>query len=148
MIDAMIDTCNSFDEDRRLKVLAEYSLLDTPCEEEFDRIVALTARIFRTPVATMTLVDAERQFFKAAVGVTNRETSREVAFCAHALECDQLLIVPDATRDYRFKANPLVTGEPGIRFYAGAPLASHTGDILGTLCIIDFEPRPTLSEEV
>ena len=122
-------------------------MLDTPHEKAFDDLVALAARICGTPVSLVSLVDRDRQWFKANLGLEIRETPRAVAFCSHAIERpDQLMIVPDAARDPVFANNPLVTGEWGIRFYAGMPLRTPEGHAIGTLCVIDRQPR-TLSAE-
>ncbi len=133
-------------EEARLRTLAEYSVLDTPPEPEYDRLVALAAHVFNVPVALITLVDRDRQFFKAKVGTEVCETPRAISFCAHALTGSEPLVVADATTDCRFSCNPLVTGEPHIRFYAGAPLVARGGHVLGTLCVIDFERRPNFGE--
>ena len=130
------------DEDQRLRALRDYEVLDSPPEAAFERITALAARLLGVPVALVSLVDAKRQWSKSAHGLEVRELPREVSFCAHAILSDDLLIVPDATRDPRFAENPLVTGPPGMRFYAGAPLLTPGGQHrIGTLCIIDFHPR-------
>lgn len=134
-------------ERRRLSALESYAVLDSEAESAFDRIVQTAARIFRTPMASVSLVDANRQWFKSCVGFDATETSREVSFCAHALASDDVLVIPDATADPRFSSNPLVTGDPFIRFYAGAPLITPSGDRLGTLCIIDTEARKPLDAE-
>jgi PAS domain S-box-containing protein len=125
----------------RLAALRDLQLLDTPREAAFDDITALVADICQTPIALISLIDESRQWFKSAVGLTEQQTPREVAFCAHALDKPDLLLVPDAAQDPRFAANPLVTGEPHIRFYAGAPLVTPEGHTLGTLCVIDRVPR-------
>ncbi len=131
----------------RLKVLNSYNVLDTLAEEEFDNIVKLASSICQTPIALVSFVDEGRQWFKAKVGLEASETSRDVAFCAHAiLDSKEPLIVEDATKDERFADNALVTGQPEIRFYAGQPLIAPTGEALGTLCAIDTKPRK-LSEE-
>lgn len=129
------------DEDDRLRALRALLILDTPPEERFDRIVAFAAEEFDMPMAFVTLVDAERQWFKARIGSDVQETPRNISFCAHAILQDEPLVVQDAQQDWRFQDNPLVTGDPGIRFYAGAPLALPGGQSVGTLCIIDRQPR-------
>jgi len=128
-------------EDARLAVLHGYGILDTEPEPEFDDIALLAAEICDTPVAMVSLVDDERQWFKARVGVDYREGCRDTAFCSHALEQPDVLEVGDATADPRFSGNPLVLGEPYIRFYAGAPLRVENGVSLGTVCVIDHRPR-------
>lgn len=128
-------------EKKRLKVLWQYDILDTLPESIFDDLTELAARICEAPMAIISLVDEERQWFKSKLGVTVRETSRDVSFCSHAIRQDGLFIVPDATKDDRFSKNPLVTADPKIRFYAGAPLISPDGYALGTLCVLDQEPR-------
>jgi GAF domain-containing protein len=126
---------------QRLHVLWQYDVLDTMPEEVFDDLTELAARICEAPIALITLVDEDRQWFKSKVGVTLTETSRDISFCAHAIAQSDLFIVPDATQDERFASNPLVTSDPQIRFYAGAPLISPDGHALGTLCVIDKVPR-------
>lgn len=128
-------------EKRRLKVLWQYDVLDTVPEEVFDDLTELAARICEAPMALISLVDEDRQWFKSRFGMTLPETSRDVSFCEHAIKQTELFIVPDATKDPRFKDNPLVTREPKIRFYAGAPLITPDNYALGTLCIIDKVPR-------
>ncbi|HRE79627.1 MAG TPA: PAS domain S-box protein, partial [Opitutaceae bacterium] len=134
-------------ETRRLAALREAALLDTPPEREFDDIAALAAEICGTPVALVSLIDETRQWFKARVGLDVHETPREMSFCAHALELDDLLVVPDASVDPRFSENPLVREEPHIRFYAGAPLKTETGETLGTLCVLDRHARQLTERE-
>lgn len=129
------------DEDRRLARLHALRVLDTQAEPLYDDIVALAAHICGTPIAAISLVDADRQWFKARVGLEARETPRDVSFCAHALGGRDLFEVPDAAADERFLDNPLVSNAPRIRFYAGAPLLDPGGDALGTLCVIDTVPR-------
>jgi GAF domain-containing protein len=128
-------------EEERLRVLRDYRILDTAREEEYDDVVRIAARLCGTPMALITLVDESRQWFKAAVGTDLEETDRTVSFCAHNLEGNGLMVIEDAREDPRFADNPFVTGEPGIRFYAGAPLRTPEGHTLGSLCILDTEPR-------
>ena len=130
------------DEDARLAVLRAYDVLDTDPEQEYDDLVALAAAICGTPKAAISLVDRDRQWFKARLGIDVPETPRDVSFCAYALlERNQVLEVPDATADERFAGNPLVTAEDGIRFYAGTPLVAADDQPLGALCVIDTQPR-------
>ena len=129
------------DDDARLSALRELLILDTPPEERFDRIVAFAAAEFDMPIALISLVDQDRQWFKARVGLDACETSREISFCGHAIVQRELFEVLDATRDPRFADNPLVVGAPFIRFYIGAPLALPGGATVGTLCLIDTRPR-------
>src|ERR1041384_6875306 len=126
---------------QRLRILWQYDILDTMPEEVFDDLTELAARICEAPIALITLVDEDRQWFKSKIGVTLNETSRDISFCGHAIEQSDLFIVPDAMLDKRFAQNPLVTSDPKIRFYAGAPLITPDGHALGTLCILDKVPR-------
>ena len=134
-------------EARRLRILWQYDVLDTVPEEMFDDLTELAARICEAPMALISLVDEDRQWFKSKVGVTLTETSRDVSFCAHAIQQDGLFIVPDATKDARFSQNPLVVSAPKIRFYAGAPLVTPDGHKLGTLCVLDHVPRQLRDEQ-
>jgi len=134
-------------EESRLAALCSYSILDTLPEKEFDDIVRLVSAICDVPTALVSLVDADRQWFKARTGMEAEQTSRDASFCAHALGQQELFIVPDAALDERFAANPLVTGSPHIRFYAGAPLVTPEGEALGTLCAIDSKPRTLTGEQ-
>ena len=130
-------------EAERLAELRCYDILDTPQEEDFDHLVLLASKLLRAPVALISLIEDERQWFKAKVGIDVCETSRDVSFCAHAIvEKAPVMVVPDARLDPRFATNPLVVSPPHVRFYAGAPLVSPSGQQIGTLCCIDVEPRP------
>ncbi len=128
-------------EAKRLKVLWQYEVLDTVPEEVFDDLTELAAHICEAPVALISLVDEQRQWFKSRVGISTRETTRDISFCAHAILQDGLFVISDATKDPRFRTNPLVTGAQKIRFYAGVPLRSPDGYALGTLCVLDQKPR-------
>lgn len=134
------------DEQQRLETLRRYAVLDTPAERSFDDITALAAQICQTPIALVSLVDVDRQWFKSRRGLDAAETPRAFAFCAHALHQNEVMVVPDARLDHRFAGNPLVTGPPHVCFYAGAPLITPDDFKLGTLCVIDHQPR-TLSGE-
>lgn len=129
------------DEEERLQELHDLKLLDTASELRFDRYTRLVADLFDFPIVLVTLVDRDRQWFKSNCGLDMRETSRDVSFCAHAINAHGVMVVPDAAEDPRFAGNPLVTGEPHIRFYAGAVVYGPTGQPLGTLCVIDRQPR-------
>jgi GAF domain-containing protein len=124
----------------RVETLRRYRILDTKPESTFDDLAALASYVCNAPVALISLVDSERQWFKAKKGTTLSETPRDVAFCAHAINGTETMVVPDAMLDPRFAQNPLVTGEPGIRFYAGAPILTSDGHALGTVCVIDRAP--------
>ncbi len=129
-------------EAERLAALVGYGILDSDFEESFDRVTRIAANVFNVPIALVSIVDGRRQWFKSAVGLSVRETARDISFCTHAILGAEVFIVPDATLDPKFSANPLVTGSPNIRFYAGAPLINPQGYTLGTMCVIDQTPRP------
>lgn len=129
------------EEEARLRALHDTGLLDTPPEQVFERIAEFTAKMFHVPTALISLVDQDRQWFKACVGLDVRETPRDIAFCAYAILRPEVLVVSDPENDPRFAANPLVVGPPHIRFYAGAPLVTSTGYPIGTLCLIDYQHR-------
>jgi GAF domain-containing protein len=128
-------------ETARLAALNRYAILDSEPEQSFDDLVILAAHICNTPMAMLSLVDENRQWFKSKFGVQVRETSRDTSICAHAIQQKDLFVVPDTLKDERFRDNSLVTGEPHIRFYAGTPLVNEDGYALGTLCVVDREPR-------
>ena len=128
-------------EAERLALLYELLLLDTPPERRLDKIVEFAASEFNVPICLISLIDSDRQWFKARVGIDACETPRDISFCGHALASSELLLVPDARLDARFHDNPLVAGAPHLRFYAGAPLVCRDGLAIGTLCLIDTVPR-------
>ncbi|MCU1689821.1 MAG: sensor hybrid histidine kinase, partial [Jatrophihabitantaceae bacterium] len=135
------------DEAERIAALRALALLDTPSEERFDRITRTAQRVLNVPIALITLVDTDRQYFKSCQGLGVSETPRSASFCAHAIAADDILHVRDALEDPRFVRNPLVLGSPYIRFYAGKPLQSVSGHRLGTLCVIDIVPRDLTEDE-
>ena len=135
-------------EDARLKALRNLLVLDTPAEERYNSIVEFAATAFNVPMALISLVDNDRQWFKASVGMDVCETSRDVSFCGHAILTPNTLVVPDALDDLRFMDNPMVLGDPHIRFYAGAPLKLPGGEIVGTLCLLDHQPRDFQAAEL
>jgi len=134
-------------EPQRLQALREQAILNTPVEERFDRLTRLAQHMFGTQIALVSLVDADRQWFKSHQGLDTCETGRDISFCGHAILDDSIFEIPDASLDPRFADNPLVTGPPHIRFYAGAPLATADGSRIGTLCIIHDQPRQLSAEE-
>lgn len=131
----------------RLDTLAQYGLLDTPPERQFDAIVESARQQTNTPISTISLIDARRQWFKARLGLDSQEGPLSESFCARAIESDAMLVVPDATQDARFRDYPNVTGGTAIRFYAGAPLKMRNGERIGTLCVVDVVPREGLDDE-
>lgn len=125
----------------RLRTLRELLVLDTPPEQRFDRISAFAAKEFAVPMALVSLVDRDRQWFKSNFGMEERETPRDISFCGHAINERDALVIPDALKDPRFCDNPLVVGKPYIRFYAGCVLRLPYGQVMGTLCVLDRRPR-------
>ena len=136
------------DEDERVAALLSYRILDTGAEESWDHLAFLASQICQTPIALVSFVDTDRQWFKAKVGLGVQETSRDSAFCAYSiLDVGNVFVVPDASNDIRFADNPLVTGNPHIRFYAGAPIVSSDGHAFGSICAIDDKPRSLTAEQ-
>ncbi len=133
----------------RLKALQEYKVMDTLPEQAYDNFTQLAALICKTPIALITLLDDQRQWFKSKIGFERSEIPREDAFCSHTiLTPEDALVVNDAARDERFAENPLVTGEPNVRFYAGVPLVTSSGEALGTICVMDSAPREITKEQL
>ena len=127
-------------ENNRLRDLYSYDILDTPAETDFDELVELASQICKCPISLITLIDKDTQWLKSKKGIEKTQTPRDVAFCSHAILQDDVMVVENALEDERFHDNPLVTEDPNIRFYAGAPIVSPAGHKLGTVCIIDSEP--------
>jgi GAF domain-containing protein len=146
-VEALMTVVAPSKEAARVAALNRYAILDSEPEQSFDDLVTLAAHICQTPMAMLSLVDDHRQWFKSKYGVEIRETPKELSVCAHAIQQGDLFIVPDLTKDERFRDNPLVTGESHLRFYAGAPLINEDGFALGTLCVIDKQPRELDSEQ-
>jgi two-component system NtrC family sensor kinase len=146
-MEVAMDATAPSQEAARVAALDRYAILDTEPEQTFDDLVILAAYICKTPIAMLSLVDERRQWFKSRVGVQIRETPKETSFCVHAIQQEDLFIVPDTLKDPRFKDNPMVLGEPHIRFYTGAPIVNEDGFALGTLCVIDRQPRELDSEQ-
>jgi diguanylate cyclase (GGDEF)-like protein len=128
-------------EDKRLASLHALNILDTPFEERFDRITRFASNLFDVPIALVSLIDQDRQWFKSSMGLDVRETSRAISFCGHTIHSKKIMMVRDAKNDQRFADNPLVTGPPHIRFYAGCPISAESGYAIGSLCLIDRRPR-------
>lgn len=135
------------DESRRLDALCSLNILDTPAEERFDRNTRLARKVFEVPIALVSLVDSERQWFKSRQGLDATQTPRDISFCGHAILSDEVFYVPNTLEDDRFADNPLVTGPPDARFYAAAPLHAPGGARIGMLCIIDSQPREFTDEQ-
>lgn len=136
------------DEKERIKDLKSLNILDTDAEERFDRLTRMAKRMFNVPIALVSIVDENRQWFKSCFGLDARETPRDISFCGHAILGDDIFLIEDATKDERFKDNPLVLDEPFIRFYAGSPLQLPNHRKMGTLCIIDSKPRHFTEEDL
>lgn len=135
------------DESARLAALRRYRILDTDPEEAFDDLTLIASQICGTPIASITLIDEDRQWFKSRIGLSMSETARSIAFCDHAIRHKGIFLVPDASRDARFRENPMVTGDPHIRFYAGSALVTPEGHAIGTLCVVDRIPRKLTDDQ-
>jgi len=141
-----MENANS-DEDKRLKALEQYHILDTGYEQAFDNITTLAGLICKTPVSLISIIAKDRQWFKSAIGLKLKEISRHISFCEYTLACDDILEIPDASLDVRFQDNPLVQHEPHLRFYAGAPLIDKEGNHLGSICVLDKLPKLLTAEQ-
>jgi len=135
------------DELKRIASLYALDLLDTPPEERFDRLTSCATKIFHVPISTLTLIDANREWFKSCQGLSKTEGDRAISFCGHALVENEILIIKDTLKDERFADNPMVTGGPHIRFYAGVPIMSADGQRIGVFCIKDAKPREFSKED-
>ena len=135
-------------ESERLRALIDLGILDTPMEERYDRITRLARQLLRVPISAITLIDEKRQWFKSIHGLNGTETPIQVAFCAYTILEDKPMVVPDALKDERFRDNPFVTGHPYIRFYAGIPLTIGGKYRIGSLCVVDVEPRDITDEQL
>jgi len=135
-------------EKERLASLKELGMLDTPPEKRFDRMTKLATEIFNVSISTITLVDANREWYKSVCGLDATEGERAIPFCGHAMLADKILIIPDTKKDKRFSDNPMVTGKPFIRFYAGVPNFSYDGSRIGTFCIKSPKPRQLNAHEI
>ena len=144
----MIEPSLPIDETQRLMSLHSLHILDTPAENRYDRITRMARRLFDVEICLISLVDTNRQWFKSKVGLAACETARDISFCGHAILHDDIFVISDAAADARFADNPLVTGAPNIRFYAGYPIKGPNGHRIGTLCIIDSKPRLLTDEEL
>jgi len=131
----------------RVEALHKYAILDTEPEQAFDDLVLLASFVCKTPMAMISLIDEDRQWFKSKVGISVSETPREIAFCATAIQQPDVFVVPDTLKDERYRNNPLVVSEPNVRFYAGAPLIDEDGNALGTICVVDRVPREFVPDQ-